>query len=368
MLTAMSSDVRGDADGVADAAVPASTAGDAGAGVPGNDRLFGLALRCLEAGPVLILLVLIAAMWFLNPLFLSEPNIRNVLFQSSVVAVLAIGSLIVILTGGIDLSIGAIMSLATVLGAITFRYVHDGWVVIAVMLAVGLIFGLVNGLLYVKGGIPHPFIVTLATLTFAQSLGLFLTGSQMVTGVPDIVDTLGNDNLGPLPMRAIVVVVVGLGAWWFTRWTVWGRWIYATGGSAEAARRMSIAVPTVLISVYVASGLAAGIAGILTAGAIGGGSALLGQGVGGLFDAIAAVVIGGASIFGGRGSIWNAIVGALMIGVIRNGLALLQMSPFVEGMLVGTTILVAVLLDVLRARLETRMRAIQALRSDLEGA
>ena len=330
-----------------------------------NDRVLGLALRCLEAGPVLILLLLIAAMWFFNPLFLSEPNIRNVLFQSSVVAILAIGSLIVILTGGIDLSIGAIMSLATVVGAIVYRQVQDGFVVVAVMLAVGIAFGLVNGLLYVKGGIPHPFIVTLATLSFAQSLGLFLTGSQMITGVPDIINTLGNGNLGPLPMRAIVVVVAGTAAWWFTRATRWGRWIYATGGNAEAARRMSIAVPAVLISVYVASGLAAGVAGVLTAGAIGGGSALLGQGVGGLFDAIAAVVIGGASIFGGRGSIWNAIVGALMIGVIRNGLALLNMSPYVEGMLVGTTILVAVLLDVFRARLETRMRAIQALRADL---
>ena len=330
--------------------------------------MLGLTLRFLEAGPVLILLVLIGAMWFLNPLFLSEQNIRNVLFQSSVVAILAIGSLIVILTGGIDLSIGAVMSLATVVGAIAYRQVQDGLAIVAIMVGVGILVGLINGLLYVKGGIPHPFIVTLATLAFAQSLGLYLTNSQMVTGVPDIVDTLGNGNLGPIPIRAIVVVFAGIAAWRFTRWTPWGRWIYATGGNKEAARRMSIPVPAVLISVYVVSGLAAGIAAILTSGAIGGGSALLGQGVGGLFDAIAAVVIGGASIFGGRGSVWNAIVGALMIGVIRNGLALLDMSPFVEGMLVGSTILVAVLLDVLRARLETRMRAIRAFRSDLESA
>jgi ribose transport system permease protein len=334
-----------------------------------GSRALGPVLRVLETGPLLILLVLIVAMWLINPLFLSVPNLRNVLFQSSVVAILSIGSLIVILTGGIDLSIGATMSLTTVFGALAYRQVQNGLVVIAVILLVGVGVGLVNGLLFVKGRIPAPFIVTLATLSIAQGLGLYLTGSQMIIGVPPIIDALGNDNIGPIPIRAVVVIVLGLVAWWFTRWTQWGRWIYATGGGMEAARRMSIAVPAVLISVYVVSGFTAGIAGILTAGAIGGGSALLGQGVGGLFDAIAAVVIGGASIFGGRGSVWNAIIGALMIGVIRNGLALMNWSPFVEGILVGSTILIAVLLDVVRTQVENRIRTIQSLQADLaEGA
>src|SRR6202011_3747039 len=106
-------------------------------------------------------------------------------------------------------------------------------------------------------------IVTLATLSVAQGIGLVLTNSQMVIGVPGIVDTLGGGDVGPVPIRAVVVLIVGLAGWWFVRWTQWGRWIYATGGIPEAARRMSIPVPTVLISVYVVSGLFAGVAAIL---------------------------------------------------------------------------------------------------------
>lgn len=324
-------------------------------------RLLENTLRTLQAGPVLILLILCLVMWRLSPVFLSSSNLQNILVQSSVVAILAIGSLTVILTGGIDLSIGSALALATVVGAMAYQggTLTSGPAVVAVMVLVGLALGLINGLIYVKGRVPHPLIVTLATLSIAQGLGLVLSKGQLLSGIPSLVSTLGNGFVGWIPVPALVVAVVASVAWIFTRWTQWGRWIYATGGSTEAARRMSIPVSRVVISAYAVSGVTAGLAAILTAGSIGGGSATLAQGVGGLFDAIAAVVIGGASISGGRGKVGNCIVGALMIGVIRNGLALLNFSPFAEGVLVGITILLAVELDVLRRYVERRIRTLQ---------
>lgn len=352
---------------------PVSSSLDTGAG-PGLDpglrsgrdvlraHALGSILKFLELGPVVILLALVLIMWQLKSVFLTTVNVQNILIQSSVVAILAIGSLVVILTGGIDLSIGSAMALATVIGAMAYAndFFHSGIATICVILLVGLMIGLINGVVYVKGRVPHPFIVTLAMLSIAQGLGLVLSQGQMVSGMPSIVNTLGNGYIGMVPVPAIVVVVIGLLAWLFTRWTQWGRWIYATGGNPEGARRMSLPVSRILISAYAISGLTAGIAAVLTAGSVGGGSATLGQGVGGLFDAIAAVIIGGASILGGRGNVGNCIVGALMIGVIRNGLALLNWSPFAEGILVGVTILLAVELDVLRTHLERRVRTLYA--------
>jgi ribose transport system permease protein len=338
------------------------TALDAGSTGSVRTRVLGNVLKLLQAGPILILVVLCLIMWRLEPVFLTSVNIQNVLVQSSVVAILAVGSLVVILTGGIDLSVGSALALATVVGALAFRTesFRGSAAVIATMVLVGLVVGLINGLVYVKGRVPHPFIVTLAMLAVAQGLGLVLAKGQLLSGMPPLVGTLGNGFVGAVPVPAIVVALVALAAWWFTRWTQWGRWIYATGGSPEAAKRMGIPVQRVLISAYAISGLSAGIAAILVAGSIQGGSATLGQGVGGLFDAIAAVIIGGASISGGRGSVGNCIVGALMIAVIRNGLALMNLSPFAEGILVGVTILVAVELDVLRTHLERRIRTLHA--------
>jgi ribose transport system permease protein len=325
-------------------------------------RVLANLLRVLQIGPALILIVLALVIWSLTPTFISTANIQNILIQSSVVAILALGELIVIVTGGIDLSVSATMALATVIGWTVFqtRLFHGGAYVIAAMIAVGLVIGLVNGLIYVKGRVPHPFIATLATLSIATGLALTISKGQAESGMPPVVNTLGNGFLGVIPVPAIVLLVVAVAAWWLTRNTRWGRWIYATGGNSEAAKRVGIPVGKVLISVYVISGLAAGIGGVLTAGSIDGGSATLAEDPVTLLNAIAGVIIGGASLFGGRGSVWNAIIGALTIGVIENGLALENVSPFAESIFVGVTILVAVELDVLRSILERRIRTLQA--------
>jgi ribose transport system permease protein len=227
------------------------------------------------------------------------------------------------------------------------------------MLASGLVVGVANGLIYIKGKVPHPFIVTLATLSLAQGAALALSKGEPGTGMPPIVNTLGNGFAGPVPVPAIVLGVVAVVAWWLTRRTQWGRWIYGTGGNGEAAKRMGIPVGGVLISVYVICGLTAGIGAILTAGSIDGSSPTLGEDPVTLLNAIAGVIIGGASFFGGRGSVWNAIVGALILGVIEDGLGLLNISPFDESIFVGLTILAAVELDVVRSHLERRIRTYQ---------
>jgi ribose transport system permease protein len=309
-----------------------------------------------------ILAVLCIAITAARPVFLSTLNLQNVLLQSSVVGILAIGSLVVILAGGIDLSIGSTMALSTVIGWHVFQVTGDagGLAVVLVMIAVGFVVGLINGLVYVLGRIPHPFIVTLAMLSIAQSIGTVITHGQPLPGMPDLVNQLGRGNLGPVPIAALVVVVAALTAGLFLHRTQWGRWIFAVGGDAQAAQRMSIPVQRVLISTYAICGATAGLAGVLLAGNISGGSATVGQAAGGLLDAIAAVIIGGASIQGGRGTVWNCIVGTLLIGVIRNGLALMGASPFLQGLLVGGTILVAVQLDVVRTVVERRIRTIQS--------
>ena len=262
------------------------------------------------------------AIWSVAPVFLSTGNLGNVLAQTAVIALLAIGQLLVILTRGIDLSVGSSMALAAVVGALVFDSVQSGWVVILAMLGTGLAVGVVNGMGYVWGRLPHPFIITLATLSIARGLALWLADGQPVQGVPDVVQTIGGDSVGWLPYSAFLVAGVAiLVAVLLTR-IVWGRWIYAVGGNPDAARRTGIPVDAVLISVYVLSGLMAGIAAIVTSGRLNAGSPTFGQLA--ELDCIAAVVIGGASFLGGRGIVGNALVGALMIGVIRNGMNLLE--------------------------------------------
>ena len=168
-----------------------------------------------------ILLILCAVIAFAQPVFLSTVNLQNVLLQSSVVAMLAIGSLVVILTGGIDLSVGSTMALATVIGWEVFQVVGDGGglLVVASMIVLGLIVGITNGTIYVVGRIPHPFIVTLATLSIVQSIGTVITHSQPLSGMPPLVNDLGRGFIGPIPIAAITVGIVAVIATLFLKRT-----------------------------------------------------------------------------------------------------------------------------------------------------
>jgi ribose transport system permease protein len=325
------------------------------------------ALAILRLGPVIILILLVAVLSILSDVFLSFENIGNVLKQSAVVCILALGQLLVILTRGIDLSVGSALSLCAVVGASVWRDHESAWLAVAAALATGCCVGAVNGLLYVKGRLPHPFIPTLAMLTAASGLALLLSDSRTIQGAPPIVNTIGAgriawipgaDPIGWFPIAALVVVAVAALVMLVTRGLVWGRWIYCVGGNPEAAVRNGSPVPSVLISVYVVSGLLAGVAALLTMGKGNAGSPT--SGALAELDAIAAVIIGGASFLGGRGTVQSALTGALVIAVMRNGLNLLGIDPNWQYMATGAVIVLAVELDVLRVRLESKFRSLQA--------
>jgi ribose transport system permease protein len=254
------------------------------------------------------------------------------------------------------------VALAGTAGGLFARDVSEsGALTVLVMVAAGALVGVVNGVLLVKGKAPHAFVVTLATLGIARGVALLIAGGTAVVGMPSLVLTLGGGDLGPVPWPIVIVAVVTLLCWVLTRWTVWGRWIYAVGGNPEAARRAGIPVDRVLMSVYIICGALAGLAGMVAAGQTNTGAPTGGQLL--ELDAITAVFIGGASFLGGRGTVMNAIVGALVLGVIRNGLNLLDVSPFYQTVAVGVAIAVAIQLDVVRAHLEERFRVAQARRA-----
>ena len=330
---------------------PAATA-------PGRLTLVRWLLLALRVGPALVLLLLIGAMSLLSPVFATTQNIGNVLSQTAVIAVLAIGQLLVILTRGIDLSVGSTLALSAVVGAMTFEAAGSGVLTVLAMLAAGLAVGAVNGIVFVFGRLPHPFIITLATLSVGRGIALGLSDGQPIQGMPGFVQTIGGGSIGWFPYSALLVAgVAGVIAIMLTRF-VWGRWIYAVGGNPEGARRTGIPSRGVLVSVYVVSGLLAGVGAVITAGRLNAGSPTFGDLA--ELDAIAAVVIGGASFLGGRGHVGHALVGALMIGVIRNGMNLLNIEAYIQLIVIGTVIVLAVESDVVRSRLEERFRVLAA--------
>jgi ribose transport system permease protein len=319
-----------------------------------------IGLVLLRVGPAVGLLVLIVVLAQLPPAFATPRNIGNLLAQSAVISVLAIGQLLVIITRGIDLSVGSTLALGTVTGALAVTAGLPTPVVILVMLLTGVAVGAVNGIVFVHGRLPHPFIITLATLSIARGLALWLSGGQPIQGMPDPIRVIGGQILmGWLPVSTLLVAAIAAAAMLLTTRMVLGRWIYAVGGNPEAARRIGIPVGGTLIAVYVLSGLMAGVGALLTAGRTAGGAPTFGTLA--ELDAIAAVIIGGASFLGGRGHVGNAIVGALMIGVIRNGMNLLNVDSFFQPMVIGVVIVLAVEADVIRNRVEQRVRLMQAL-------
>ena len=318
------------------------------------------ALFALRAGPLLILFVLVVVVAATTPVFRTSGNVGNVLSQTSVISVLALGQLLAIVTRGIDLSVGSTVALSSVVGALLFRDGHPASIVIVSMLATGVAVGFVNGAVFVWGRVPHPFIVTLATLSAVRGIALWASDGTLIYGMPGSVQAIGGDRIGWFPYSYLVVLVLAFLLLVLTTKLVWGRWLYAVGGSPEAARRAGIPVNRVLITVYVLSGLAAGVGGLLISGLTNAGSPNYGELA--ELDAIAAVIIGGAAFAGGRGNVGNALVGALTIGVIRNALNLHNVDAFFQLVVIGVVILLAVEADVLRGYLENRFRVAQAAR------
>jgi ribose transport system permease protein len=338
---------------------------DVAIAAPEGDRARGerssvsLALRLLGVGPLLILISLAVAISLLTPNFLKAANLSNILAQSAVIAIVAVGQHLVILTRGIDLSVGANLALATVMGGLMYRVTDSPTLVVLAMLAAGTAVGAVNGLFYVFGRLPHPFIITLATLSICKGLALELSvGHTTMRGMPDAITFIGGASSFGIPNSFFVVFGVAAIVLVLTKTMVWGRWIYAVGGNPESARELGIPVKGVLLSTYMISGLCAGIGAVVLSGRTGASSPLYGNLL--ELDTIAAVIIGGASFLGGRGNLGHALIGALMIGVIRNALNLMNVNVFFQMIAIGVIIVAAVEADVLRNYLEKRARTIQA--------
>jgi ribose/xylose/arabinose/galactoside ABC-type transport system permease subunit len=310
-----------------------------------------------EYGILIIVVVMAAALSFLQPqYFLSAQNVTNIVRQIGMNALLALGMYLVILTAGIDLSVGSVMALAIMLLAMADQ---AGWpwpIVILSGPAVGTLIGLINGLGITLLRLPHPFIMTLGTLNTVRGICYLVSDGHPVSGISDPVRFIGiadiplpfGGEFAVIPVSAILLLVCYFGVAIFLQRVSLGRHIFAVGGNPQAARVSGINVDGVLVFVYATSGFFAGLAALLMAGRTGSGYPNLG--IGAELDAIAAVIIGGASFFGGRGSVLGVFAGVLVMGLLRNGLNLMDISAFWQQTLIGIVILLAVWIDVLRRR------------------
>lgn len=322
----------------------------------GRDSLtLRILLRVVASGPAIILLVTVIIFSALTPYFFTVGNLTNIVTQSLVTATLALGILVVMIVGELDISIAATVGLATVIGAMLYRDNPSlGFWIPIIMVLVGLLAGVVNAILVVGFRFGNSFIVTLGTQYAFQSLAFVLAGGQQIPGMPPFILAVANDAIAGIPYAVILVVVCAVILAVLLRKVVWGRWIFAVGGNQSAAGRVGIPARWVVASTFILAGLAASIAAILVAGRANAGYAQTGTSV--LF-AIAAVVIGGASIFGGRGTVIGTLIGALVLGAVQNGLGLLAINPNWVTFAIGAILVAAVGLDYLRTRVETLLRA-----------
>ncbi len=298
--------------------------------------------------PVLLLIGLLFS--FLTPNFLTSSNLINVARQASINTVLAAGMTFVILTGGIDLSVGSILGVSAVIALQISLMPSLVWAILPVTLLSGLVLGTLTGATVAYVGLP-PFIVTLGTYTALRGAAYLLANGTTIINNDIPFDWIGNGRLGPIPWLIIIALITILVSAFILRRTVLGVRIYAVGGNAQAARLTGIRVERVLVFVYAVSGLLAALAGLMSASRLYSANGKLGEGY--ELDAIAAVILGGTSFTGGIGTISGTLLGALVIATLNNGLTLMNVSFFWQLVVKGLVIVIAVTVDKLRTRTST---------------
>jgi ribose/xylose/arabinose/galactoside ABC-type transport system permease subunit len=314
----------------------------------------GLNLNFGKYGLLVALLLLCATLAVITPKFLTVPNLLIIVTQVTINALLAFGVTFVIISGGIDLSLGSIVAITGVAAA---SFAHPDTYPLAVPLGIGLLVGLaigaLNGLVITKGKVP-PFIVTLGTMTIARGLALILSKGRPISNLSDSFNYLGGGQLLGIPVPIVLLGLVFLVCTLLLKKTVMGRYVYAVGGNEQAARASGIGVTRVKMFVYTLSGGLAALAGILLTSRISTGQPNVG--IGFELSAIAAAIIGGTSTSGGVGSITGTLLGALLIGVISNSLDLLNVSSYYQQVVMGLIIIGAVLLDSVNKKLDAGSR------------
>lgn len=321
-----------------------------------NRTLTSLSRLALEHTPVLLFLAVFLLFGLLEPRFLEYGSFENILKQASYIGIVAVGMTLVLLTAGIDLSVGSNMYVsAAVAGLVMQQHGAPVWVGLLASLAVGLAFGAVNAFAITRLGIV-PFIVTLGTLVAGRGVGLALTGSRAVP-FPEPVLAIGSGRLlGLVPLPLAIFGAVVLLAHLFLHHTPMGRQIYAVGEDAEGARRAGIPTRRRLATVYLLCGMLAALGGFVSVAQLGIVNA--GFGEGDEFDAIAAAVLGGTSLFGGRGTVFpGTVLGTVLIQMVAAGLVFTQVDLYLQPLVIAGIIFVAVMLDSLRTRrLSSRAR------------
>ena len=313
-----------------------------------------------KSGPLIAVILLCIFLAISTDTFMTIDNWMNLFRQTAINAMIAGGMLVILLTGGIDLSVGSICALsACIMGVAMKSGVQSSFLLIVICLGVGLLCGLTNGLLYTRLDLPHPFIATLGTMQLFRGLALIITGSAPITGFPGGVTWLGFKNVNGFPICFIAVIIVFAFFTFFLSSTSLGKKIYSVGGNTEAARLSGINVKNVQTFVYANAGLMSGLAALILTGRVG--TALPTTGQDYAMDAIASCVIGGTSFSGGKGTVSGTLVGALLVQIVRNGLNLLGQQSDVQQVVIGIVVILAVFIDVRRGALDTKAkRAAQA--------
>ncbi|MGO8693760.1 MAG: ABC transporter permease [Rectinemataceae bacterium] len=305
-------------------------------------RILGSLASGRESAIFLALVLIMAAITVFAPNFVSGENLYLVSRQISFVAIVAIGELFVILTGGIDLSVGSVMGLAGVAAAGAMKFGFDPTLAALFGLVVGLAIGAINGALIAYVRIA-PFIVTLAMLSFARGLILILTEGWPITNIPKSFLPIGQSDFLALPIPLWIMLFVAIIAWFVLTKTAFGRRTYAIGGNEQATFLSGINVKGITFHLYMISSLCAALVGVILVARFN--SAQADTGTGWELDAIAAAVIGGTSLMGGAGSVLGVLIGAAIMGVIRNGLVLMMVSPYYQTAVIGVIIVLAAVLD-----------------------
>jgi ribose/xylose/arabinose/galactoside ABC-type transport system permease subunit len=306
-----------------------------------------LLLSARQFGTVIGLVVLCATLWILTPHFLTVSNLLNVAEQTSINATVAVGMTFVILSAGIDLSVGSIVALSGVVLGMALQAGYPPVLALPVSLAAGFACGVTNGALISWGRLP-PFIVTLGTMSIARGAALLATEGRPISGFDASFRSLATGRIGFIPAPVIAMAIVYAIAHLLLTRTTFGRYVYAIGGNEEATRLSGVAVRFHKTMIYGVSGLTSAVAAVVLTARLNSAQPI--AGIMYELDAIAATVIGGTSLMGGEGTLGGTLVGALIMGVLRNGLNLLGVSSFLQQIVIGGVIVVAVLLDTILKR------------------
>lgn len=304
-------------------------------------RLLHLLATQIELRMLLVIIVVMAVLSLISPYFFTSKNLLNVMDQSVIAGMVALGQTLVILIGGIDLSVGSLIEVSAVALGLVFPKFGVPLAVVA-CLGTGALLGLANGVIITAGKVA-PFVVTLGMMSVGRSMAYVLSGASSIGNIPDSLGALTSDSIFDVPIDFLCLIAVYAIAWYFLTFAKGGRTLYAIGSNVEAARIAGLSINLWSITAYMIAGLMSAVAAIfltskvLSIDPIGGTGAEL--------DSIAAVVIGGASLFGGRGSIIGTLGGVFIMVFIRNGLNLLNVSPYWQGTAIGSIIIAAVLVE-----------------------